>query len=49
MDMLALGQLDLTIRDGQIVDCAFRRHIPSATGPVDREVEAVLARYLRGS
>jgi 2',3'-cyclic-nucleotide 2'-phosphodiesterase/3'-nucleotidase len=49
MDMLALGQLDLTIRDGQIVDCAFRRHIPSATGPVDRKVEAVLARYLRGS
>jgi 5'-nucleotidase / UDP-sugar diphosphatase len=48
-DMLALGQLDLTIRDGQIVDYAFRRHIPSATGPVDREVEAVLARYLRGS
>jgi 2',3'-cyclic-nucleotide 2'-phosphodiesterase (5'-nucleotidase family) len=48
-DMLALGQLDLTIRDGQIVDYAFRRHITSATGPVDREVEAVLARYLRGS
>jgi 2',3'-cyclic-nucleotide 2'-phosphodiesterase (5'-nucleotidase family) len=48
-DMQGLGQLDLTIRDGQIVDYAFRRHIPSATGPVDREVEAVLARYLRGS
>jgi 2',3'-cyclic-nucleotide 2'-phosphodiesterase (5'-nucleotidase family) len=48
-DMQGLGQLDLTIRDGQIVDYAYRRHIPSATGPVDREVEAVLARYLRGS
>jgi 2',3'-cyclic-nucleotide 2'-phosphodiesterase (5'-nucleotidase family) len=47
-DMQGLGQLDLTIRDGRIVDCAFRRHIPSATGPVDRKVEAVLARYLRG-
>jgi 2',3'-cyclic-nucleotide 2'-phosphodiesterase (5'-nucleotidase family) len=47
-DMQGLGQLDLTIRDGQIVDYAFRRHIPSATGPVDREVEAVLASYLRG-
>lgn len=48
-NLQGLGQLDLTIRDGQIVDYAFRRHIPSATGPVDREVEAVLARYLRGS
>ena len=48
-DLQGLRQLDLTIRDGQIVDYAFRRHIPSATGPVDREVEAVLARYLRGS
>ena len=48
-DMQGLGQLDLMIRDGQIVDYAYKRHIPSATGPVDREVEAVLARYLRGS
>jgi 2',3'-cyclic-nucleotide 2'-phosphodiesterase (5'-nucleotidase family) len=48
-DMQGLGQLDLRIRDGRIVDYAFRRHIPSATGPVDPEVEAVLARYLRGS
>ena len=31
-DMQGLGQLNLTIRDGQIVDYAFRRHIPSATG-----------------
>jgi 2',3'-cyclic-nucleotide 2'-phosphodiesterase (5'-nucleotidase family) len=48
-EMQALGQLDLTIREGRIVDYAFRRHIPSGSGPVDPEVEAVLARYLRGS
>jgi len=48
-EMQALGQLDLTIRDGRIVDYAFERHIVSASAPADSKVEAALARYLRPS
>jgi 2',3'-cyclic-nucleotide 2'-phosphodiesterase (5'-nucleotidase family) len=46
-DMTALGQLDLTIRSGRIVDYAFARHIPAPAGPIDRRVRAALARYAR--
>jgi 2',3'-cyclic-nucleotide 2'-phosphodiesterase (5'-nucleotidase family) len=48
-ELQALGQLDLTIRAGRIVDYAFERHTVSPSGPVDGQVEAVLAGYLRGS
>jgi 5'-nucleotidase / UDP-sugar diphosphatase len=48
-EMQALGQLDLTIRHGRIVDHAFRRHVPSPSQPADPEVERVLARYPRRS
>jgi 2',3'-cyclic-nucleotide 2'-phosphodiesterase (5'-nucleotidase family) len=44
-DMEALGQLDLTIRRGRIVDFAFTRHVPSPSGPVDRRVRDALAEY----
>jgi 2',3'-cyclic-nucleotide 2'-phosphodiesterase (5'-nucleotidase family) len=44
-DMQALGQLDLKIRGGRIVDHAFTRHIPSPSGPIDRRVRAALAKY----
>ena len=46
-DMQALGQLDLTIRNGRIVDHAFTRHIPSRKGPTDQRVRAALAKYER--
>jgi len=46
-EMQALGQLDLAVQHGRIVDHAFRRHVPSPSGPADPEVERVLASYLR--
>jgi 2',3'-cyclic-nucleotide 2'-phosphodiesterase (5'-nucleotidase family) len=46
-DMQALGQLDLTLHGGRVVDHAFTRHIPSPSGPIDRHVRAALARYAR--
>lgn len=46
-DMQALGQLDLTIRNGRIVDHAFTRHIASPSGPTDQRVRAALAKYER--
>jgi 2',3'-cyclic-nucleotide 2'-phosphodiesterase (5'-nucleotidase family) len=48
-EMQALGQLDLTIRTGRIQAHAFRRQVPTARGPVDRRVEAPLARYRRSA
>jgi 2',3'-cyclic-nucleotide 2'-phosphodiesterase (5'-nucleotidase family) len=39
-NMEALGQLDLTIRGGRIVDHAFTRHVLSASGPADPRVRA---------
>ena len=47
VDMQALGQLDLTIRNGRTVDHAFTRHIPSPSGPTDQRVRAALAKYER--
>jgi 2',3'-cyclic-nucleotide 2'-phosphodiesterase (5'-nucleotidase family) len=44
-EMQGLGQLDLVIRDGRIVDYTWRRHLPSPADPVDAEVEAALAEY----
>jgi 2',3'-cyclic-nucleotide 2'-phosphodiesterase (5'-nucleotidase family) len=46
-NMEGLGQLDLTVRGGRIVDYAFTRHIPSPSGPIDRRVRAALERYAR--
>jgi 2',3'-cyclic-nucleotide 2'-phosphodiesterase (5'-nucleotidase family) len=45
-EMQALGQLDLVIRRGRIVDFVWRRHVPSPTDPVDRTVQAVVAKYV---
>jgi 2',3'-cyclic-nucleotide 2'-phosphodiesterase (5'-nucleotidase family) len=44
-EMQALGQLDLTIRNGRIHAHIFRRHVPPTAGPTDRLVEAALASY----
>jgi 2',3'-cyclic-nucleotide 2'-phosphodiesterase (5'-nucleotidase family) len=46
-ELQGLGQLDLVVRRGRVADYAFNRHVPAASGPVDREVEAVIARYRR--
>jgi 2',3'-cyclic-nucleotide 2'-phosphodiesterase (5'-nucleotidase family) len=46
-ELQALGQLDLVVRSGRVVRAAFRRHIPSGSAPVDREVEAVIAEFRR--
>ena len=46
-ELQGLGQLDLVVRGGRVADYAFRRHVPAAPGPVDRDVEAVVARYRR--
>jgi 2',3'-cyclic-nucleotide 2'-phosphodiesterase (5'-nucleotidase family) len=45
IEIEALGQLDLTIRGGRIQAHVFRRHVPTGRGPVDRRVEAALARF----
>ena len=45
-EMQGLGQLDLVIRGGRIVDYTWQRHTPSAADPVDPEVEAALAEYV---
>jgi 5'-nucleotidase/UDP-sugar diphosphatase len=44
-DMERLGQLTLTIRDGRVVDHAYRFHVPSPTGPTNAAVAAALAPY----
>lgn len=48
-EIQALGQLDLGIRDGRIVDYAFQRHVPPASGPVDSAVEAAIQKHLERS
>jgi hypothetical protein len=45
-ELQALGQLDLTVRDGEILRYRFHRHVPSAASPGDASVEAALERYL---
>jgi 2',3'-cyclic-nucleotide 2'-phosphodiesterase (5'-nucleotidase family) len=45
-ELQGLGQLDLVVRGGRLADFAFRRHVPSASGPVDRDVEAAVAKHL---
>jgi 5'-nucleotidase/UDP-sugar diphosphatase len=44
-DMERLGQLTLTIRDGRVVDHAYRFHVPSPSGPANAAVAAALAPY----
>lgn len=44
-EMQALGQLDLTVAGGRIVDHAFTRHVVEPSAPVDRNVERALAKY----
>jgi len=44
-EMQALGQLDLTIADGNVVDHGFTRHRVEPSAPVDRYVERALAKY----
>jgi 2',3'-cyclic-nucleotide 2'-phosphodiesterase (5'-nucleotidase family) len=44
-EMQALGQLDLTIADGHVVEHGFTRHRVEPSAPVDRNVERALARY----
>jgi 2',3'-cyclic-nucleotide 2'-phosphodiesterase (5'-nucleotidase family) len=46
-EMQALGQLDLVIRRGRIADFVWRRHIPSPSDPVERKIQAVVAKYLK--
>jgi hypothetical protein len=43
--MQALGQLDLTVAGGRIVDHAFTRYVVEPSAPVDRNVERALAKY----
>jgi 2',3'-cyclic-nucleotide 2'-phosphodiesterase (5'-nucleotidase family) len=45
-ELQALGQLDLIIRGGKIADYVWQRHIPSPSDPVDRKVQAVVAKYV---
>lgn len=46
-ELQALGELSLTVRDGSIESFEFRRHVPSAETPVDRDVRAVIEEYIR--
>jgi 2',3'-cyclic-nucleotide 2'-phosphodiesterase (5'-nucleotidase family) len=46
-EMHALGRLDLVVREGRVVDYAFRRHpLPASVRP-DRTVESAIGRHLR--
>jgi 2',3'-cyclic-nucleotide 2'-phosphodiesterase (5'-nucleotidase family) len=45
-ELQGLGQLDLVVRGGRLADFTFRRHVPPASGPVDRDVEAAVAKHL---
>jgi 2',3'-cyclic-nucleotide 2'-phosphodiesterase (5'-nucleotidase family) len=47
-NMAGLGQLELTIRDGAVVEHTFRRHVPSSATPPDPVIQAVLDRYVAG-
>jgi 2',3'-cyclic-nucleotide 2'-phosphodiesterase (5'-nucleotidase family) len=44
-EMQALGQLDLTVVAGRIVDHAFTRHVVEPSHPVDRNVQRALSKY----
>jgi len=44
-EMQALGQLDLTVISGRVVDHAFTRHAVEPSDPVDRNVERALSKY----
>lgn len=48
-ELQALGQLDLAVRNGRVVDYAYRRHLPSASDPIHSGVAAVIAKHLRRS
>jgi 2',3'-cyclic-nucleotide 2'-phosphodiesterase (5'-nucleotidase family) len=45
-ELQGLGQLDLVVRRGRVADFSFRRHVPSSSGPVDRDVETAIAEYV---
>jgi 2',3'-cyclic-nucleotide 2'-phosphodiesterase (5'-nucleotidase family) len=45
-ELQGLGQLDVVVRGARVVDFMFRRHVPAASGPVDRAVEAAVAKHL---
>jgi 2',3'-cyclic-nucleotide 2'-phosphodiesterase (5'-nucleotidase family) len=45
-ELQALGQLDLVVRGGRVVDFVWRRHVLSTTDPVNADVQAVVADYL---
>lgn len=47
MDLGALGELSLVVRDGEVVDFEFRRHLPAGDAYVDRDVQAVIDEYIR--
>jgi 2',3'-cyclic-nucleotide 2'-phosphodiesterase (5'-nucleotidase family) len=47
-ELQALGQLDLTVHDGEVLRYRFHRHVPSAANTGDASVEAALERYLPG-
>jgi 5'-nucleotidase/UDP-sugar diphosphatase len=44
-EMQALGQLDLTVAAGRVVEHAFTRHAVEPSDPVDRNVERALSKY----
>ena len=47
IDLYALGELSLVVRDGEVVDFEFRRHLPAGDAYVDRDVQAVIDEYIR--
>jgi hypothetical protein len=45
---VAIGELELTLGPGGVVQHQFRLHEPTLSSPVDREVASVIDRYARG-